>query len=208
MNPEFEKILLAVVAGAIIGIEREFRDKAAGFRTLMFICLGTCVFTMLSATYSGGDPSRIAAGLVTGIGFIGTGVILHNRGQVLGLTTAALIWVTAAIGMCIGLGQYQLALATLIVTLGVLWLFPLVEFNISNQRQVVSYSFSFKNDPNKLANIRNIISLEKFKVLSENYEKHEKDLTYNVELVGTKRTHLKFNLLMIEDKDINKCTIL
>ena len=208
MNPEFEKILLAVVAGAIIGIEREFRDKAAGFRTLMFICLGTCVFTMLSANYTGGDPSRIAAGLVTGIGFIGTGVILHNRGQVLGLTTAALIWVTAAIGMCIGLGQYELAFATLLVTLSVLWLFPLVEFNISNQRQVVSYSFTFKNDPNKLSNIRNNISLEKFKVLSENYEKHEKDLTYNVELVGTKRTHLKFNLLMIEDKEIIKCTIL
>lgn len=208
MNPEFEKILLAVVAGAIIGIEREFRDKAAGFRTLMFICLGTCVFTMLSATYSGGDPSRIAAGLVTGIGFIGTGVILHNRGQVLGLTTAALIWVTAAIGMCIGLGQYQLALATLVVTLCVLWIFPLVEFNISNQRQVVNYSISFKNDQHKLNSIRSNISLEKFKVLSENYEKHEKDLTYNVELVGTKRTHLKFNLLMIEDKEINKCTIL
>lgn len=208
MNPELEKILLAVFAGAIIGIEREFRDKAAGFRTLMFICLGTSVFTMLSANYTGGDPSRIAAGLVTGIGFIGTGVILHNRGQVLGLTTAALIWVTAAIGMCIGLGLFQLAFATLLVTLGVLWIFPLVEFNISNQRQVVSYSFTFKNDPTKLGNIRNIISLEKFKVLSENYEKHEKDFTYNIELVGTKRTHLKFNLLMIEDKEINKCTIL
>ncbi len=208
MNPELEKILIAVVAGAIIGIEREYRDKAAGFRTLMFICLGTCVFTMLSATYSGGDPSRIAAGLVTGIGFIGTGVILHNRGQVLGLTTAALIWVTAAIGMCIGLGQYELASAALIVTLFVLWIFPLVEFNISNQRQVVSYSISFKNDQHKLNSIKNYIYLEKFKVLNENYEKHEKDLTYNVELVGTKRTHLKFNLQMIEDKEINKCTIL
>ena len=208
MNPELEKILIAVVAGAIIGIEREYRDKAAGFRTLMFICLGTCVFTMLSATYSGGDPSRIAAGLVTGIGFIGTGVILHNRGQVLGLTTAALIWVTAAIGMCIGLGQYELASAALIVTLCVLWIFPLVEFNISNQRQVVSYSISFKNDLHKLYSIKNYIYLEKFKVLNENYEKHEKDLTYNVELVGTKRTHLKFNLQMIEDKEINKCTIL
>ncbi len=208
MNPELEKILIAVVAGAIIGIEREYRDKAAGFRTLMFICLGTCVFTMLSATYSGGDPSRIAAGLVTGIGFIGTGVILHNRGQVLGLTTAALIWVTAAIGMCIGLGQYELASAALIVTLCVLWIFPLVEFNISNQRQVVSYSISFKNDLHKLNSIKNYIYLEKFKVLNENYEKHEKDLTYNVELVGTKRTHLKFNVQMIEDKEINKCTIL
>ena len=93
LNPEdILKILLAVIAGGLIGIEREFRDKAAGFRTLIFICTGACLFTILSAKLAPNDSVRIAANIVTGVGFLGAGVILRDGGKVIGLTTAAMIW--------------------------------------------------------------------------------------------------------------------
>ena len=99
------KIVLAVSAGGLIGIEREFRDKAAGFRTLIFICAGACLFTILSFRLAANsDSTRIAANIVTGVGFLGAGVILRDGGRVIGLTTAAMVWLTAAIGMGIGGG--------------------------------------------------------------------------------------------------------
>ena len=83
------KILLAVVVGGAIGIEREFRDKAAGFRTLIFICLGATLFTMFSLNLAGDkDPTRIASAIVSGVGFLGAGVILREGGRVIGLTTS------------------------------------------------------------------------------------------------------------------------
>ena len=83
------KLLLAVLAGGLIGSEREYRDKAAGFRTLIFICVGATLFTILSYSMAtAGDPNRIAAGTVTGVGFLGAGVIMRDKGRVIGLTTA------------------------------------------------------------------------------------------------------------------------
>jgi putative Mg2+ transporter-C (MgtC) family protein len=94
------KIILAVAAGGLIGLEREFRDKAAGFRTLIFICMGAALFTIFSARLAGtNDPTRIAANIVSGVGFLGAGVILREGGRVIGLTTAATIWLTAALGI-------------------------------------------------------------------------------------------------------------
>ena len=96
-------MLLAMLIGGLIGAEREFRDKAAGFRTIIFICVGSTMFTILSAKIGGAqDPSRIAASIVTGVGFIGAGAILQERERVIGLTTASTIWIAAALGMGIG----------------------------------------------------------------------------------------------------------
>lgn len=122
------KILLAVAVGGLIGFERELRDKDAGFRTLIFICLGATLFTILSMTLGGNqDPSRIAAGIVTGVGFLGAGVIMRERGHVTGITTASTIWLTAALGMSIGAGRYALAGAVVGVALVVLVLFTRLE---------------------------------------------------------------------------------
>lgn len=98
--------LAAVVAGAVIGSERERHDKPAGLRTLILVCLGAAVFTMVSFAFttSTGDSGRVAAQIVTGIGFLGAGAILHSRSGVTGMTTAALIWLTAAIGITVGTG--------------------------------------------------------------------------------------------------------
>lgn len=130
MEHELLKVLLAIFVGGAIGIEREFRDKAAGFRTLIFICLGSTLFTLFSLELGadeGADPTRIASNIVVGVGFLGAGVILRKGGHVLGLTTAATIWLVAALGVGIGAGRYALVLAVTAIALAVLLLFPPVE---------------------------------------------------------------------------------
>jgi putative Mg2+ transporter-C (MgtC) family protein len=208
MNPELVKLLVSVLVGALIGIEREFRDKAAGFRTLMFISLGTTVFTMLSAKYGGGDPSRIAAGLVTGIGFIGTGVIIHTRGQVVGLTTAAIVWLTASLGMCIGLGLYELVAYAFTIAMSVLWLFPFLEFKISNKRETLDLAFVFKDKSKKMGEIKNRINSRKLKILNESFEKVRDEYTYNVQIMGIKSEIVQLNKEMINDEEIIECKII
>lgn len=110
-------LVLAIVFGAIVGFEREVAHKPAGLRTHMLVCFGSCLFTTVSLDFSI-DPARIASGIVTGIGFIGAGAIIAERDKVVGITTAASLWVTAAIGLTIGVGNYILAaIATLLVFL-------------------------------------------------------------------------------------------
>src|SRR5271155_1094356 len=101
--------LVAIVCGILVGGERQRREKPAGLRTLALVCLGSAVFTMMSFAFTSttGDSGRVAAQIVTGIGFLGAGVILHGRNVITGMTTAALIWMTAAIGMVVG-GGYVL----------------------------------------------------------------------------------------------------
>ena len=99
-------LVMAMVLGAAIGLERELHGKAAGLRTNILICVGATLYTQLSLYLAGpeGDPGRIAAQIVTGVGFIGAGTILHARGHVSGLTSAATIWFVAAIGIAVGAG--------------------------------------------------------------------------------------------------------
>lgn len=121
------KLLLSTLAGGLIGFEREYRF-GLGMRTMMLVSLGSALFTMYSDLISPGlgDPRRISAAVVSGVGFLGAGVILKEQGRVLGLTTAAAIWVVAAIGMGFGSGFYALALAGTALTFGVLWGVPRV----------------------------------------------------------------------------------
>src|SRR2546422_11076322 len=113
------RLVVAAILGGIIGLERELRHKPAGLRTNMFICFGAAMFTVLSdelAAGFGGDHTRIAAQIIPGIGFIGAGSILHSRGSVSGLTTAATLFVVASLGMAAGGGLYLTAiLATRVV---------------------------------------------------------------------------------------------
>jgi putative Mg2+ transporter-C (MgtC) family protein len=113
------RLLLAAALGAIVGLERELRNKEAGLRTNILITMGSALFTIMSIELAGpdGDPTRIAAQIVTGIGFLGGGAILRQQGTVLGLTTAATIWMNAAIGVACGGGRYLLATVATVVTL-------------------------------------------------------------------------------------------
>lgn len=104
------RVVLATVLGGVIGCEREWHGKEAGIRTYGAVALGACVFALISAHVSGGNnPHVIAAGVVTGIGFLGAGVIMREGGAVVGLTTAATLWATASVGLATGYGMYTIA---------------------------------------------------------------------------------------------------
>ena len=116
------KAVLALASGIILGYERESKDKSAGLKTITLISVGSCLFTILSANFSGeGDNFAIAAGIISGIGFLGAGVIYKQGFSIYGLTTASIIWVSAAIGMAIGFGEFYIALSFLITTLVVIY---------------------------------------------------------------------------------------
>jgi len=120
------RLIVAAVLGGLIGLERELKHKPAGLRTNLFICFGAALFTLLSeqlASNYGGDHTRIAAQIIPGIGFIGAGSILHARNNVTGLTTAATLFVVAAVGMAVGGGLYYTAIfATLVIVICLYWL--------------------------------------------------------------------------------------
>ncbi|MGH7515503.1 MAG: MgtC/SapB family protein [Gemmatimonadales bacterium] len=112
----------AVLCGGLIGIERQLRGKAAGIRTSILICLGTAVFVALGASIDSAhvDPTRVVAQITSGIGFLGGGVILARKGLITGVTTAAVIWVLAALGALIGFGHLQATIVLTLATLGIL----------------------------------------------------------------------------------------
>lgn len=135
------KILLSLALGGLIGIEREFYRKPAGIRTNCLICLGATLFTILSLNVPGrpSDPARIAAQIIPGVGFLGAGAILRDQGRVLGLTTAAGIWMVAALGMAVGMGEYVTAVLTTLVGLGVLRILDFVEGWMDRLTEARSY---------------------------------------------------------------------
>ncbi len=138
------KLSLAVVLGGIIGIERELRSKSAGFRTMILICLGAALFTILSQ-YIGApnNTDRIASNIVVGIGFLGAGVIFRGERGVSGITTAATIWLTAAMGMGVGCGYYQASLLGCGLVLVVLFLFSFMDDALDKLNQVREYKIVY-----------------------------------------------------------------
>ena len=133
------RIGVSVACGGIIGLERQVRGKPAGIRTSILICLGTQFFVLLGSGFAAetADPTRVLGQVVTGIGFLGGGVILAREGSVLGVTSAAVIWVLAAIGATIGVGYISAALAISIVTVAILVGVELLEGSFRSLRQGV-----------------------------------------------------------------------
>jgi putative Mg2+ transporter-C (MgtC) family protein len=116
------RLLIAAVLSGLIGLEREFRHKPIGFRTTMLVGLGATLIMLVSLAFTD-DPTRVAAGVVTGIGFIGAGLIIQSRGEVHGITTAATIWVVAAVGLAVGIGYYSVAVIGTMFAIAVLLVF-------------------------------------------------------------------------------------
>lgn len=160
-----EALIISIFGGFIIGAERELTNKWAGLRTHILVCLGSCVFTLLSlygfpphinpvAGVSVGDPARIAAQIVTGIGFIGGGTVLRQGLTIQGLTTAATLWICAAIGMAAGCGKFSLSIATTIFSIIALVLIRIVErrflHNNKNYKMVKIIACVEKNNQNSV----------------------------------------------------------
>src|SRR5437899_9794597 len=157
---------LATLLGGAIGLERELGGKPAGLRTNILICIGSVLYTHLSlamlsgsagAIASGTDTTRVAAQIVTGVGFIGAGTILHARGAVVGLTSAATIWVVAAIGVALGAAFYWEAAGTTLLVLLVLQGLGRVELVVERQSTQSSLSVHARPDPNLLEDLETLV---------------------------------------------------
>jgi len=133
------RLLLVVLVGGLIGTEREYRSKSAGFRTMILICLGSFLFTTFSKFMSDVSPDRIASNIVTGIGFLGAGVIFKSDNKVNGITTAATIWAVAALGMGIADGLYTLVIISTFIVLGALLFLTRLENVIDKANQNHTY---------------------------------------------------------------------
>jgi len=206
LNPEdVIKILLAVAAGGLIGIEREYRDKAAGFRTLIFICAGACLFTILSARLAPDtDPNRIAANIVTGVGFLGAGVILRDGGKVIGLTTAAAIWITAAIGMGIGGGAYLLSGVVVLAAMIVLWLLPSLEHRIDNMREERKYEVVCRADANLVESLEQAFRDANLRVQAHSQFKAGDQVTCSWSAFGSPEDHQKMVRTLFDHTEIKE----
>ncbi|HYT72498.1 MAG TPA: MgtC/SapB family protein [Gemmatimonadales bacterium] len=185
------QLVLAILLGGAIGLERELSGKPAGLRTNVLICVGATLFTALSVTLSlgRGDPARIAAQILPGVGFIGAGTILHTRGSVTGLTSAATIWVVAAIGMALGAHAYEAALGTallvLVVLQGLRWVEDLVARASSRSRLLVHA----KPEPTALEDLEALVRRTGLEIERAASRHENVDLVIELELRGPKRLH-------------------
>lgn len=148
-------MLMSILCGGIIGFEREYKSKSAGFRTIILISLGSTIFTIVSGHGAGSDD-RISANIITGIGFIGAGVIFKDQISIRGLTTAAVIWTSAAIGMTTGIGYHALAFVFTIMTLIILLMVGKIEKIVAQLQKQKTVSVTFRNP-----DFDQIVSLEK-----------------------------------------------
>jgi putative Mg2+ transporter-C (MgtC) family protein len=201
------KLALALLVGGMVGMEREMRDKAAGFRTLMFICAGSTLFTIFSMNFSeGGDPARIAAQIVSGIGFLGAGVIIREGGQVKGLTTASTIWLVAALGIGIGANHVIFSLAATLILLFVLWVFPIIESWIGTASETRTYQIVFVNNIEKFNKIDTLWKKNRLKVQSRKQAMNNNEMICTWVVSGRPKNHDEVVRNLYQDEDIHSFT--
>ena len=200
------KLGMAIVVGGIIGAEREYQDKAAGFRTIILITLGSTLFTIFSLSMDPGfTQTRIAANIVTGIGFLGAGAIVREGGRIAGLTTAATIWLSAALGMGIGAGSLIFVSAATIVTLLVLLVFPKLEARIDRIRESRTYEIVVgTNDHKKVEKISEMFGELSLRIFDHHQTKNEKAITSTWKVIGAPQNHEKFAQAMMRDKGVKE----
>lgn len=204
---DFIRMGVALLIGGIIGAERERQKKAVGLRTLILISVGSAIFTIISFRMSelwGGEPSRIAAQIVSGIGFLGAGVILEERGRVVGLTTAATIWLTAALGMAVGAGEYILAVGGTGISIIVLLLFTRLEEHLNIASEGRLYRITTKTSWEKFKEIKSLVKEHHLTIDSYKQEKDEKEMVCTFETYGQTKHHDKLVQKLMADKEIKE----
>jgi putative Mg2+ transporter-C (MgtC) family protein len=178
------KVALSVLCGGVLGIERQYKNKTAGFRTIILICLGSTLYTLVAQRTGVG----VNINIVTGIGFIGAGVIFKDNVSVNGLTTAAVIWVSAAIGMAIGTNNYLLAIISSLLTIFVLWLFHFLEDYMDRVHCNKQYSFVFvDSDFDNISMIEEMIKSHHLRSFRVQVNKHDDNLLLLLKVTGHKK---------------------
>lgn len=198
---EILKLVLAVLVGGLIGAEREFRDKAAGFRTMILICVGAALFTIFSARFA---SDRVASNIATGVGFIGAGVIMRETGRVTGLTTAAAIWLTAALGLGLGLGSYLFVFITTVVIMVVFWFFPPLEEQIKRAREDRLYEVTCSLRPEKAAELRALLRQNGLHPKGEKEAKVAGCLRWTCDAYGSPVAHGRFVQALFADSEVHE----
>jgi len=195
------KLLFSFLIGAIIGAEREYRSKSAGLRTMILIAVGSTVFTLISIRISG-DAGRIAANIVTGIGFIGAGIIFRENNRVVGITTAAIVWVTAALGMAIGAGYYVIALYSFLVAgMSLVVLTPFQKW-IRNKNQIKSYRLKCIYQKKTLKDYESLFKSFGMTILGAEQNRSGSHITGSWLLQGSLPMHEKLTEYLLDDTGI------
>jgi putative Mg2+ transporter-C (MgtC) family protein len=204
-----EKLLLSILIGGVIGAEREYRSKSAGFRTLTLICLGSALFTIFSELIgAGSNPDRIASNIATGIGFVGAGVIFKGDFGVNGITTAAMIWVTAALGMGIGAGYEWVSVMGCTLIMVMLFVFGLMENWIDRVNQMRNYRIGcdFKQETLRRFEKKFEAHHLKYKrgreIKKENPETKENTITGEWFVRGSQKNHLALINEVLQDPEV------
>jgi putative Mg2+ transporter-C (MgtC) family protein len=199
------RIAAAILAGGLIGFEREMRDKAAGFRTMIFISTGSALFTILSQNLAkDGETSRMAATIISGVGFLGAGAILRDGLHITGLNTAATIWLTAAIGMTMGSGEFIFGAMITTATMLILWAFPPIEHAIDRLIEEHNYEIVIAVDFKKVEAIQDALKYMGLKVMYHRHFKRGGDMICKWGVIGSPQAQEKFILYLIADQDIKE----
>ncbi|MEJ6980170.1 MgtC/SapB family protein [Pedobacter sp. P351] len=199
VNIDLIKIGLSVICGSIVGFEREYKNKSAGLRTMILICLGATIFTIVSQKAGNLSDDRIAANIITGIGFIGAGVIFKDGLSVKGLTTASVIWVVASLGMLIGIANFTLSIILTLVIIGVLSLFSWLEvlLDIFYTRKV--FNITFKDDLlTSLVDLEQLVKGHKLNFKRLKLTKQGGKMHVVLEVSGGKKRLARFNEELVQ----------
>ncbi|WP_176842451.1 MgtC/SapB family protein [Chitinophaga filiformis] len=203
------KVLVALIVGGVLGMEREYRHKAAGMRTLALICVGSTLFTMLSVELGyPSSPDRVASNILTGVGFIGAGVIFKGDYTIDGITTAATIWIASALGIAIGVSHYLLVALTLGIVLLLLIGLKVLEGKIGEIREKRTYTIGYHVDqysPDEIAAIFKRFDLKHKQLLHTRNEKLIVEDKY--EVAGRPQAIAAINAFLMSDKNIHHYSV-
>ena len=201
------RLLLACVLGGLVGLEREIRRKAAGVRTNLLICMGAAFFTLLSAVLAGEgstNKGQVASNIVQGIGFLGAGLIIHNRSRISGLASAASVWAVASIGMACGAGLYAAASVAAIIVIGAMEVVGFLEQRASLKMYTVTYEARGKDETRMLESILDAMDKTKERLAGVDRDSIGTLQRMSFALSATKRQHERLCTCLLAEPAIDK----
>ncbi|MFW2174766.1 MgtC/SapB family protein [Acinetobacter guillouiae] len=204
MNNDIYHLLMALAIGAIIGAEREYRSKSAGLRTMIMVSLASCLFTILSIKIGVQNPDRLAANILTGLGFLGAGVIFKDDNRISGITTATTIWMVAALGMAAGAGYEYLAFVGTLLVLVVLVFLVYFQEKIEAIHQARNYRILCDYQQETLDKYEELFKHYNMKILRGVQNKTEKQIVGRWVLIGSAQNHKKLTNYLLLDQEIKE----
>lgn len=206
VNGAVGRLLLACILGGLVGLEREIRRKAAGVRTNLLICMGAAFFTLLSAVLAGEgstNKGQVASNIVQGIGFLGAGLILHNRNRISGLASAASVWAVASIGMACGAGLYAAASVAAIIVIGSMEVVGFLEQRASLKMYTVTYEARGRDETRMLESILDAMDKAKERLVSVDRDSIGTLQRMSFALSATKRKHEHLHAKLLAEPAID-----